>query len=59
MDPIGDTPVQIVSSGPDEIIQISCSNTCYILYQAKEYVYIVNPYLVPDTTLSLAIRTVT
>jgi len=58
MDPIGDTPVQIVSSGPDADYPNILQQYLYILYQAKEYVYIVNPYLVPDTTLSLAIKTV-
>ncbi len=58
MDPIGDTPVQIVSSGPDADYPNILQQYLYILYQAKEYVYIVNPYLVPDTALSLAIKTV-
>ena len=58
MDKIGDTPVQIVSSGPDADYPNILQQYLYILYQAKEYVYIVNPYLVPDSTLSLAIKTV-
>lgn len=57
MDKIGDTPVQIVSSGPDADYPNILQQYLYILYQAKEYVYIVNPYLVPDSTLSLAIKT--
>ena len=54
----GDTPVQIVSSGPDTDYPNILQQYLYILYQAKDYVYIVNPYLVPDATLSMAIRTV-
>ena len=57
-DPIGNTPVQIVSSGPDTDYPNILQQYLYILYQAKEYVYIVNPYLVPDATLSLALKTV-
>jgi len=57
MDNIGDTPIQIVSSGPDADYPNILQQYLYILYQAKEYVYIVNPYLVPDSTLSLAIKT--
>lgn len=57
MNPIGDTPVQIVSSGPDADYPNILQQYLYILYQAKEYVYIVNPYIVPDSTLSLAIKT--
>lgn len=57
MDKIGDTPVQIVSSGPDADYPNILQQYLYILYQAKEFVYIVNPYLVPDSTLSLAIKT--
>ncbi|MGB5360860.1 cardiolipin synthase [Eudoraea sp.] len=58
MDPIGDIPVQIVSSGPDTDYPNILQQYLYILYQAKKYVYIVNPYLIPDTTLSMAIKTV-
>ena len=57
MDNMGDTPIQIVSSGPDADYPNILQQYLYILYQAKEYVYIVNPYLVPDSTLSLAIKT--
>ncbi|MGB5227938.1 MAG: cardiolipin synthase [Eudoraea sp.] len=58
MDLIGDIPVQIVSSGPDTDYPNILQQYLYILYQAKKYVYIVNPYLIPDTTLSMAIKTV-
>ncbi len=58
METVGDTPVQIVSSGPDTDYPNILQQYLYILYQAKKYVYIVNPYLVPDATLSMAIRTV-
>ncbi|WP_019669035.1 cardiolipin synthase [Eudoraea adriatica] len=58
MDEVGDTPVQIVSSGPDADYPNILQQYLYILYQAKEYVYIVNPYLIPDSTLSLALKTV-
>ena len=57
-DPVGDTPVQIVSSGPDTDYPNILQQYLYILYEAKEYVYIVNPYLIPDATLSMAIKTV-
>lgn len=56
-DAVGDTPVQIVSSGPDTDYPNILQQYLYILYQAKEYVYIVNPYLVPDATLSMALKT--
>ena len=55
---VGDTPVQIVSSGPDTDYPNILQQYLYILYQAKKYVYIVNPYLVPDATLSMALKTV-
>ena len=55
---IGDTPVQIVSSGPDTDYPNILQQYLYILYEAKKYVYIVNPYLIPDATLSMAIKTV-
>lgn len=58
MDPVGVTPVQIVSGGPDTDYPSILQKYLYILYSAKEYVYIVNPYLVPDATLSMAIKTV-
>ena len=58
MDPVGDTPIQIVSSGPDTDYPNILQQYLYILYQAKKYVYIVNPYLVPDATLSMALKTV-
>ncbi|MEP0133703.1 MAG: cardiolipin synthase [Eudoraea sp.] len=58
MDPIGETPVQIVSSGPDADYPNILQQYLYILYQAKEYVYIANPYLIPDSRLSMAIKTV-
>jgi cardiolipin synthase len=58
MDEVGDTPVQIVSSGPDADYPNILQQYLYILYQAKEYVYIVNPYLIPDSNLSLALKTV-
>ena len=58
LDPIGETPVQIVSSGPDTDYPNILQQYLYILYQAKEYVYIVNPYLIPDSRLSMAIKTV-
>ncbi len=57
-DTVGTTAVQIVSSGPDTDYPNILQQYLYILYQAKEYVYIVNPYLVPDATLSLALKTV-
>ncbi|MGB5357879.1 MAG: cardiolipin synthase [Eudoraea sp.] len=58
LDPVGDTPLQIVSSGPDADYPNILQQYLYILYQAKKYVYIVNPYLVPDSNLSMAIKTV-
>lgn len=58
MDKVGDTPVQIVSSGPDADYPNILQQYLYILYQAKEYVYIVNPYLIPDSNLSMALKTV-
>lgn len=58
LDQISETPVQIVSSGPDTDYPNILQQYLYILYQAKEYVYIVNPYLIPDSRLSMAIKTV-
>ena len=57
-EPMGNTPAQIVSSGPDTDYPNILQQYLYILYQAKDYVYIVNPYLVPDATLSMALKTV-
>ena len=57
-DHMGDTPVQIVSSGPDTDYPNILQQYLYILYEAKDYVYIINPYLIPDATLSMAIKTV-
>ncbi len=56
-DLVGDIPLQIVSSGPDADYPNILQQYLYILYQAKKYVYIVNPYLVPDANLSMAIKT--
>ncbi len=58
MRPIATTPVQIVSSGPDTDYSNILQQYLYILYQANKYVYIVNPYIVPDVTLRAAIKTV-
>lgn len=55
-EPIGDCPVQIVYSGPDTDHPSILQLYLYIFYTAKDYVYIVNPYLVPDSTLSMAIK---
>ncbi len=58
METIGNTPLQIITSGPDTDYPNILQQYLYILYQAKEYVYIVNPYLVPDANLSMALKTV-
>ncbi len=55
-EPLGDTPIQIVYSGPDTDYPSILEQYLYIVYSAKRYVYIVNPYLVPDAALSMAIR---
>ena len=55
---LGDTPVQIISSGPDTDYPGILQQYLYVLYQAKDYVYIVNPYIVPDPTLSMALKSV-
>ena len=55
-EPLGNTPVQIVYSGPDTDHPSILQQYLYILYSAKDYVYIVNPYLVPDASLSTAIK---
>ena len=55
-EPLGDTPIQIVYSGPDTDHPSILQQYLYILYSAQDYVYIVNPYLVPDSTLSMAIK---
>ncbi|PQB05992.1 cardiolipin synthase [Aureitalea marina] len=55
---IGNTPLQIIASGPDTDYPGILQQYLYVLYQAKKYVYIVNPYIVPDATLSMALKTV-
>lgn len=55
---LGDTPVQIIASGPDTDYPGILQQYLYVLYQAQDYVYIVNPYIVPDATLSMALKSV-
>jgi cardiolipin synthase len=55
---MGNTPMQIVASGPDTDYPGILQQYLYILYGAKDYVYIVNPYIIPDATLSMALKSV-
>ena len=56
MGPIGDTPVQLVASGPDSEHAGILYQYVHLINAAHDYVYIANPYLVPTESLLLALK---
>lgn len=55
-DIIGDVGIQIVSSGPDHMEEYIKNSYMKIINNAKNYVYIQTPYLVPDSPMMEAIK---
>lgn len=56
VDVIGDVGIQIVSSGPDHMEEYIKNSYMKIINNAKNYVYIQTPYLVPDSPMMEAIK---
>lgn len=56
IDVIGDVGIQIVSSGPDHMEEYIKNSYMKIINNAKNYVYIQTPYLVPDSPMMEAIK---
>lgn len=52
----GNTPVQIVSSGPDSKHATILNEYLYIINHAERYLYIANPYLIPTQSLKEALQ---
>lgn len=53
---VGDVGIQIVSSGPDHMEEYIKNSYMKIINNAKNYVYIQTPYLVPDSPMMEAIK---
>lgn len=53
---VGDTAMQIVSSGPDSDIQAIKLGFIKMISQAKESIYIQTPYFIPDESVHEAIK---
>ncbi|WP_300954132.1 cardiolipin synthase, partial [uncultured Clostridium sp.] len=56
IDVIGEVGIQIVSSGPDHMEEYIKNSYMKIINNAKNYVYIQTPYLVPDSPMMEAIK---
>lgn len=56
IDVIGEVGIQIVSSGPDHMEEYIKNSYMKIINNAKYYVYIQTPYLVPDSPMMEAIK---
>ncbi len=54
-DPVGNIPVQITASGPDSDYASIHQTYVSMLYEAKEYIYLSNAYLIPDESLMMAL----
>ncbi|HBY69413.1 MAG TPA: cardiolipin synthase, partial [Flavobacteriaceae bacterium] len=52
----GNTPVQFVSSGPDSNHATILNEYLYLINNARKYLYIANPYLVPPQALLEALK---
>ncbi|WP_289356678.1 cardiolipin synthase [Paenibacillus sp. S-12] len=52
----GNTPVQIVSSGPDSDKQQIRNALLKLIFEAKERIYVQTPYLVPDDSVLIALK---
>ena len=53
---VGDVGIQIVSSGPDHMEEYIKNSYMKIINNAKNYVYIQTPYLVPDSPMMEALK---
>ncbi|WP_297714658.1 cardiolipin synthase [Clostridium sp.] len=53
---VGDVGMQIVSSGPDHMEEYIKNSYMKIINNAKNYVYIQTPYLVPDSPMMEALK---
>lgn len=53
---VGDVGIQIVSSGPDHMEEYIKNSYMKIINNAKNYVYIQTPYLVPDSPMIEALK---
>lgn len=53
---VGDVGIQIVSSGPDHMEEYIKNSYMKIINNAKNYVYIQTPYLVPDSSMIEALK---
>ncbi len=56
IDSIGDTTMQIASSGPDENYQQIKYGYLNMIYSAKKSIHIQSPYFIPDQSIMEAIR---
>ena len=54
---VGPTPVQISASGPDSDYASIHQTFVSMLYQAQEYIYLANAYLIPDESMLDALKT--
>lgn len=52
----GDTPVQIVSSGPDSSIPVIRDNYLRLIGKARDHIYIQTPYFIPDEAILSALK---
>ncbi|WP_026867252.1 cardiolipin synthase [Jeotgalicoccus marinus] len=53
---VGDTTMQIASSGPDENYQQIKYGYLKMIYNAKDTIYIQSPYFIPDQSIMEALR---
>ncbi|MFA7744552.1 cardiolipin synthase [Salinicoccus roseus] len=56
MDYLGDTPIQIASSGPDEKWEQIKYGYLKMIYSAKKSIHIQTPYFIPDQSFLEALR---
>ena len=52
----GGVIAQVVASGPDSIIPSVLNQYLAMLRQARDYIYIINPYVVPDVVIIKALE---
>lgn len=53
---IGNTPIQIVDSGPDNINEQIKQGYLQIINKARKYIYIQSPYFIPDESINEALK---
>ena len=51
----GNTPVQIISSGPDSSTPVIRNNYLQLIHMAKKKIYIQTPYFIPDDAIKEAL----